>query len=118
MIRGDKVNFRMPHAEWKTMARKVAEVGVTAARKKLSEKRHPPASQPGTVPARRTGFLAGSFKAENTREGARVRTTADYARYLEQGTSKMEARPFIGAVMQENAKRARKLDFSKLVSAR
>jgi len=54
-------------------------------------------SGPGEPPRRRTGRLSGSIAHEVDRQSlvARVGTNVKYGKFLELGTSKMSARPFI-----------------------
>jgi len=52
------------------------------------------ASAPGEPPANRSGRLAGSFEYKARQNELVVYTGVEYARYLEQGTSKMEPRPY------------------------
>jgi HK97 gp10 family phage protein len=43
----------------------------------------------------RTGFLRDSHEVVETLEGAEMHVNADYAFYVEFGTSKMEAQPYV-----------------------
>ena len=52
-------------------------------------------SAPGQSPANWTGKLLKSIKIQKTKGMAFVYITAKYAEFLEFGTSKMRARPFI-----------------------
>jgi HK97 gp10 family phage protein len=52
-------------------------------------------SAPGQAPANWTGKLLNSIKVQKTKGTAFVYITAKYAEFLEFGTSKMRARPFI-----------------------
>ena len=52
-------------------------------------------SAPGQSPANWTGKLLKSIKVQKTKGIAFVYVTAKYAEFLEFGTSKMRARPFI-----------------------
>lgn len=55
---------------------------------------HPPASRPGSPPHIRTGFLLNNF--EVVREGFKfIVRVPQYGIYLDGGTRKMAARPFI-----------------------
>lgn len=68
------------------------------------------ASAPGEPPARRTGNLRmhwnGQVKSENSSSGgvaiiAELESQESYAGYLENGTSKMAARPFSDKIKEE-----------------
>ena len=64
------------------------------------------ASAPGEPPAVRTGTLRMSWgiKAEGSGDGtyvAEIYTNVPYARYLEEGTSKMAPRPFKERIIDE-----------------
>ena len=52
-------------------------------------------SAPGQSPANLTGELLKSIKVQKTKGMSFVYITAKYAQFLEFGTSKMRARPFI-----------------------
>ena len=52
-------------------------------------------SAPGQPPANDTGELIDSIKVEKRKNTSTVKIDADYAGYLEYGTSKMRPRPFI-----------------------
>ena len=53
------------------------------------------ASAPGEAPQSDTGRLAGSVQVDNRGEVADVGTNLDYGEYLEHGTTKMAARPWL-----------------------
>ncbi len=67
-------------------------------RQSISTK-YPPASSPGNPPHRRTGKLHASASTDTNERGQTVITTvgtnAPYAGFLEEGTSRMAARPHI-----------------------
>ena len=52
-------------------------------------------SAPGQSPANWTGELVNSISAINEGKNSKVIVNANYAEFLELGTSKMRARPFI-----------------------
>jgi hypothetical protein len=68
-----------------------------AAVKSLRRTKHPPASMPGAVPAWRTGYLFRSVFSDPSPANLAVRvgTPVKYGLYLELGTSKMAARPWL-----------------------
>lgn len=55
---------------------------------------YPPPSRPGRPPHRRTGFLHGNVKAQRKGRTYWI-SVPQYGTFLEGGTSKMAARPFI-----------------------
>ena len=69
------------------------------------EKRSKPhtASAAGDAPNTDTGRLVGSIAVENPRRGTSfVGTSVEYGKYLEFGTSKMAARPWLRPAMERN----------------
>ena len=79
-------------------------------RKPFTKKATYTASAPGESPARRTGNLRmhwnGQVKSENAFGGgvaivAELESQESYAGYLENGTSKMAARPFVEKIKEE-----------------
>jgi HK97 gp10 family phage protein len=60
---------------------------------------HPPPSQPGTGPAVRTGRLRSSITWQLGRDGlglyADIGSSVAYARFVEVGTDRMAARPYL-----------------------
>jgi HK97 gp10 family phage protein len=64
---------------------------------------HPPASSAGDPPHVRTGALRNSVTREvgEAEEVARVGTNLRYGRYLELGTTRMAARPWLRRAMAE-----------------
>ena len=64
-------------------------------------------SQEGGPPASDSGFLANniSFKIDADGFGATVLSNADYSAFLEFGTIKMGARPFMQPALEENKKK-------------
>ena len=77
--------------------------GVTGIAQVLNRKQSPPPSSPGQPPHKRTGNLARSWKTRKRgkKMGKRIVAVAgsdqDYARFLEFGTARMEARPYVAA---------------------
>lgn len=61
------------------------------------------ASAAGEAPATDTGRLVGSAGAEVSGLTGKVKFTAKYATWLEYGTMKMDARPFLAPAVQANA---------------
>lgn len=68
-----------------------AKSGNTYTRNGMSHQ----SSAPGQPPANDTGNLVESIKVEKKKDFSIVKIDADYAGYLEYGTSKMRPRPFI-----------------------
>ena len=64
----------------------------------------PPASSPGEPPGLRTGELRRSIAWEVDGESlkCRVGSNKSYSKYLEMGTSKMDARPYLKPVVEAN----------------
>src|SRR5262249_2265682 len=64
----------------------------------------PEPSAPGEAPHAQTSRLRSSvsFEADPSNDSVRIVVPVDYAGYLEHGTSKMEARPFIQQVIDKN----------------
>ena len=60
----------------------------------INGRRHQ-SSAPGQAPANSTGKLVRSIKVTKIDGGHEVKIDADYAAYLEYGTSRMRPRPFI-----------------------
>lgn len=77
---------------------------IQVAIRKPINKPYPPASQPGRPPRRRTGFLHN-----NTTVGRKGRVmiirTPQYGVFLDGGTSRMAARPFIRVRVLDQRKR-------------
>lgn len=53
------------------------------------------ASAPGEAPATDTGNLVSNIMVEDKGDSIEVQSNAEYSKFLEFGTSKMEARPFL-----------------------
>lgn len=63
--------------------------------KKAISEPSPPASAPGEEPHKDTGRLRASIAHEVDGKTARVGTNVTYGKFLELGTKKMAARPFL-----------------------
>jgi len=70
----------------------------------INGRRHQ-ASAPGQAPANSTGNLVKSIKAKKLTNGQEVTIDANYAAFLEYGTSKMRPRPFIFPALMKIKKR-------------
>jgi HK97 gp10 family phage protein len=79
--------------------RRAKQLASTPGRGRVYGRRRHRASAPGDGPAVDTGRLRASIAHEVGRTGttlvARVGTDVEYAKFLELGTSKMAARPFL-----------------------
>jgi len=69
------------------------------------------ASAAGEPPATDTGFLASNIVLDVDADGlgASVESRADYSSFLEFGTSKMAARPFMQPALEENKPKIKRL---------
>lgn len=77
---------------------------MTAALRKKIDKPYPPASAPGRPPHKRTGFL--QLNTLVSRKGRSIFVkTPQYGVFLEGGTSRMRARPFIRNTINDQKKR-------------
>jgi HK97 gp10 family phage protein len=85
-----------------TIGGKVIPIGERSDGNNLSASHQ--SSAPGESPATDTGFLASSIKADRKDLSAKVFSSLQYAFWLEYGTTKMEARPFITPALFENEK--------------
>lgn len=76
---------------------------------KYNPKRTHTASAPGSSPNSDTGYLANNihFVIDSDGLGASVESRAEYSEYLEFGTSKMRARPFMQPALEENRPKIR-----------
>ena len=70
------------------------------------------ASAAGQPPATDTGFLVNNIalKIDMDGFGASVESNASYSSFLEFGTSKMAARPFMQPALEENKPKIRRLE--------
>ena len=69
--------------------------GSKSGRQYFIKGRRHQSSSPGQPPANSTGQLVRSIKVKKTNNGQEVTIDAEYAAFLEYGTSKMRPRPFI-----------------------
>jgi HK97 gp10 family phage protein len=60
------------------------------------------ASAPGEAPASDTGFLVSNIRVKDQKDFVEVRSEASYSKFLEYGTSKMLARPFLFPAMEKS----------------
>lgn len=107
---GDKVKKNIEAEARKRM--EAATVVVANRAKVLISEPYPPPSVPGEPPHRRTGRLRASVSREVVWEGAqwvgRVGSNVKYAKWLELGTSRIAARPWLRRAlieMREQVKR-------------
>lgn len=69
--------------------------GSKSGRQYFIKGRRHQSSSPGQAPANSTGQLVRSIKVKKISNGQEVVIDAEYAKFLEYGTSKMRPRPFI-----------------------
>jgi HK97 gp10 family phage protein len=79
------------------MGRRLNRSGVEVVTKvrEAINKPYPPASSPGNPPHRRTGALWRSVFATEAKDKVTVAADAPHAEFLERGTRRMAARPFL-----------------------
>ena len=79
---------------------------------KYNPRRTHKASAAGQPPATDTGFLVNNIalKIDADSLGASVESRADYSMFLEFGTSKMSARPFMQPALESNKGKIRQLE--------
>jgi len=89
--------------EIRTKAIKKIQRGEKTGRiyEKYLPRRSHQASAPGEPPATDTGRLAASIEAEVSGMSGAVGTGLDYGKYLEFGTTKMKARPWLTPSVEE-----------------
>ena len=97
---GKQVEMRV-HSQAADLVEKVALMGEAETKRILKRRSYPPASQPGQPPAQRSARLDISIAHEVDRMQllSRFGTNVMYGLFLELGTSKMEARPFLRPVL-------------------
>lgn len=105
--RGTTFNSRVKNALVKRL--RAAAFVVEGEAKRSMRQRGP--STPGTPPGVQTGTLRSSVTTEvNAAElTARVGTNLEYAPYLELGTRKMEARPFLQPALEKSRLRIQQI---------
>ena len=75
------------------------------------------ASAPGQAPASDTGNLVSKIIVKNNKDVVRVQSNANYSKFLEFGTSKMLARPFMFPAKEKSKKRIIQITANKVVEA-
>lgn len=84
--------------------------------RKYNPRRDHTASAPGSPPNTDTGILAGSIRATETgTPTATVEAQAEYAKWLEFGTFRTAARPFMTPAVESNRKQYKK-DIAKAIN--
>lgn len=104
-----RIEFKTPKVMRKNRrAQKLAfdQVGKEMQRaiRKPIRKGYPPASSPGQPPRKRTGFLATNTTVDRKGRTIIIRTPL-YGIFLDGGTSRMAARPFIRVRIHDQKKR-------------
>lgn len=84
--------------------------------KKYNPTRTHRASAPGEAPASDTGNLVSNIMVEDKQDSVEVQSRADYSKYLEYGTSKMEARPFLFPAYEKSREKIMQSVFRKIVA--
>lgn len=99
---GDKIIKEMEDEEIRRLT-KAAMFLENEIKKKLGQK-CPPHSNPGDYPALESGELRRSITHEVDKKElrARVGTNKIYGKYLEEGTTRMDPRPFIKNTLADN----------------
>ena len=122
----EKGNYAKLNAEITKKMKQVIVYGVNATRntavdnilrgsktgetyEKYNPRRSHRASASGEFPASDTGFLANNIITKLSSDGlsGEVTSRADYSQFLEFGTSKMGARPFMQPSLEENRPKIR-----------
>jgi len=85
--------------------------GIVKQSLRIGNKHGDSPSRPGEPPRRRTGRLSGSIAHEVDRDRlrARVGTNLVYAKFLELGTCRMAARPFLRPALENTRDRLAEL---------
>jgi HK97 gp10 family phage protein len=78
---------------------------------KYNPRRTHTASSDGNPPNTDTGYLANNISEviDGDKMGASVESRAEYSEFLEFGTSKMDARPFMQPALEENRPKIRRM---------
>jgi len=78
---------------------------------KYNPRRTHTASSDGNPPNTDTGYLANNIfeVIDGDKMGASVESRAEYSEFLEFGTSKMDARPFMQPALEENRPKIRRM---------
>jgi len=84
---------------------------------KYNPRRSHRASAPGQSPASDTGNLVSKIIVKNNKDTVRVQSNANYSKFLEFGTSKMLARPFMFPAKEKSKKRIVQITANKVVEA-
>ena len=82
--------------------------------KKYNPTRTHKASAPGEAPASDTGFLVSNIRVKNQKDFVEVRSEASYSKFLEYGTSKMSARPFMFPASEKSKPKIAEILFQKI----
>jgi HK97 gp10 family phage protein len=72
------------------------------------------ASAPGEAPASDTGFLVSNIRVKEEKDVVQVRSEASYSKFLEYGTSKMLARPFLFPAFEKSKPKIAEVIFTKI----
>jgi len=91
----------------------------TGAKSGKTYKRYNPtrthkASAPGEAPASDTGFLVSNIRVREQKDVVQVRSEASYSKFLEFGTSKMLARPFLFPAFEKSKPKIAEVIFQKI----
>ena len=84
---------------------------------KYNPRREHRASAPGQAPASDTGNLVSKIIVKNNKDEVRVQSNANYSKFLEFGTSKMLARPFMFPAKEKSKKKIIQITANKVVEA-
>jgi len=82
--------------------------------KKYNPTRTHKASAPGEAPASDTGFLVSNIRVKEQKDVVVVSSEASYSKFLEFGTSKMLARPFLFPAFEKSKPKIAEVIFRKI----